>query len=138
MNNWSLAFSERFRYADDEEGITIEVFLASDLTNRFPVDAKLDTGSTFCVFQPYYASLLGIDLESGEPKRIRTATGAFSAYGHEVTLTVGDLEWQAVVYFAADDAFPVNVVGRVGFLDRLRVGLVDYEQLLYLSDYNEE
>ena len=41
------------------------------------------------------------------------------------------------MYFAADENFPVNVVGRLGFLDRLRVGLVDYEQTLYLSAYNE-
>jgi hypothetical protein len=28
-------------------------------------------------------------------------------------------------------------VGRVGFLDRLRIALVDYEQLLYLGAYDE-
>jgi hypothetical protein len=50
---------------------------------------------------------------------------------------VGQLEWQAVVYFAAEKEFEVNLVGRVGFLDRLRVGVVDYEQLLYLGAYDE-
>ena len=137
MSNWLLTFSERYRYADDEEGITFELLLSSDISARYPVDAKLDTGSTFCVFQRRYADLLGLDLESGTPQRIRTVTGSFNAYGHEVTLTVGGLEWQAVVYFAGDESFPVNVVGRVGFLDRLRVGVVDYEQLLYLAAYDE-
>lgn len=137
MNDWTLAFSERFRYADDEEGITFEVLLSSDISLRFPVDAKLDTGSTFCVFQRRYAELLGLDVEAGMPQRIRTATGSFTAYGHDITLTVGELEWPAVTYFAADENFPVNFVGRVGFLDRLRVGLVDYEQTLYFSAYNE-
>jgi len=137
VSNWLLTFSEQFRYADDEEGITFEIFLSSDLSNHIPVDARLDIGSTFCIFQRYYANLLDFDVESGELKRIRTATGSFTAYGHEVTMTVGDLQWQAVVYFAADENFPVNVVGRIGFIDRLRVGLVDYEQLLYLSAYNE-
>ena len=117
MSNWTPDFSERLPYSDDEEGITVEVFISSRHTERYSIDAKLDTGSTFCIFQPYYASLLGIDLKSGEQKRIRTATGSFGAYGHEVTLTVGNLEWQAAVYFAADEAFPMNVVGRVGFLD---------------------
>lgn len=42
-----------------------------------------------------------------------------------------------MLYFAADENFPVNVVGRVGFLDKLRVGVVDYEQLLYLDAYSE-
>ena len=45
------------------------------------------------------------------------------------------MEWNAVIYFAEPENFPVNVVGRVGFLDHLQVGLVDYEQLLYLSPY---
>lgn len=137
VNGWLLTFSEQFRYADDEEGITFEIYLSSDLSNHIPVDAKFDTGSSFCIFQRAYGDLLGIDIESGEPQRIRTATGSFTAYGHEITLTVGSLEWQATVYFATDENFPVNVVGRIGFLDRLRIGLVDYEQLLYLSAYDE-
>ena len=57
-------------------------------------------------------------------ERIGTATGAFTAYGHEITLTVMELEWRATVYFAEPEDFPVSVVGRVGFLDRLKVGLV--------------
>ena len=72
-----------------------------------------------------------------ERRGIRTATGSFTAYGHEVTIKVGQLEWQADVYFAEDEGFPVSVVGRVGFLDRLRLGLTDFEQLLYLGAYDE-
>jgi len=85
------------------------------------------------VFQRLYADLLGLDAGRGVLQRIRTATGSFAAHGHEITLTVGQFEWQAIVYFADDENFPVNVVGRRSFLDRLRVGLVDYEQLLYLK-----
>lgn len=99
------------------------------------VDAKLDTGSKFCVFQPSYARWLGLNLRSGVPERIRTATGSFTAYGHEVRLIIGDLDWSATVYFAEPEEFPINVVGRVGFLDHLRIGLLDYEQLLYLVPY---
>ena len=98
--------------------------------------AKLDSGSTFCIFQRLYADLLGLETERGVAERIGTATGAFTAYGHEITLTVMELEWRATVYFAEPEDFPVSVVGRVGFLDRLKVGLVDYEQLLYLSAYD--
>lgn len=89
------------------------------------------------MFQRLYADLLGLDVERGVPQIIRTATGSFAAHGHEITLTVGQLEWQAIVYFAEDENFPVNVVGRRGFLDRLRAGLVDYEQFLYVSSYDE-
>lgn len=54
-----------------------------------------------------------------------------------MTITVAGLEWQAVVYFAEEESFPINAVGRVGFLDRLRLGALVYEQLLYLSAYDE-
>ena len=135
MSSWSLAFSERIRYLSEAEGITIEVWLSSDEDTIIPIDARLDTASTFCVFKPQYAALLGLDLEKGSRERIRTATGSFIAFGHEVTLTVEDLEWPATVFFAADESFPINVVGRVGFIDRLRIGLVDYESLLYLNAY---
>jgi len=50
--------------------------------------AKLDTGSTYCVFNRSCADLLRLDLYSGISQRIRTATGAFQTYGHEVTFGV--------------------------------------------------
>ena len=86
-------------------------------------------------FDRKYADWLGLEVASGILTRIVTATGYFYCYGHEVTVSVFGLEWQAVVYFAEPEAFFLNVVGRVGFLDRLRVGIVDYEQLVYLDLY---
>lgn len=68
-------------------------------------------------------------------ERIRTAVGSFTAYGHEVNFAVSGIGWLATVYFAEDQSFPVNVVGRVGFLDRLKIALVDYEQMLYLDSF---
>ena len=133
MNIWTLDFNERIDYSqDDEINIPIKLFSADGFVR---VNAKLDTGSKFCIFQPDQASLLGLDLESGDFERIRTAAGSFPAYGHEVRLVVGDLEWQTTVYFAEPENFPINVVGRIGFLDHVQAGLVDYEQLLYLNPY---
>ncbi|MFZ0890639.1 MAG: hypothetical protein WA005_19540 [Candidatus Binataceae bacterium] len=100
--------------------------------------AKLDTGSTYCILNRSYSALLGLDLQSGISQWMRTATGAFQTYGHEVTVSVFDLEWQAFVYFAESDSFSLNVLGRSGFLDRLRVAVVDYDQQLYLGLYGQE
>jgi aspartyl protease len=136
VNGWQLTFSERFEYSGFNN-IVLPLKLSSDKANQILLTAKVDTGSTLCVFQRRYGDLLNIDLETGTQQRIRTATGSFTAYGHEVTIKVGQLEWQAGVYFAEDEGFPVNVVGRVGFLDRLRLALTDYEQLLYLGAYDE-
>jgi len=133
MNHWSLSFLERVDYTRYDE-ITVEIGLAAGPA-FVTVYAKLDSGSKFCVFQPRYAWLLGFDLEKGVHEKIRTATGSFPAYGHDVTLHVGDLQWDTNVYFAELEDFPINVVGRIGFLDHLQIGLVDYEQLLYLGPY---
>jgi hypothetical protein len=100
--------------------------------------AKLDTGSTCCIFERSYSALLGLDLYSGISQRIRTATGAFQTFGHEVTLSVFDFEWQAVVYFVESESFSLNVLGRFGFLDRLRIAVVDYEEQLYLALHGQD
>lgn len=133
MNLWTLSFKQRIDYRlEDEITAPIKLFSANAFVR---INAKLDTGSKFCIFQPRQAQLLGLDLESGTLERFRTAAGSFAAYGHEVRLAIGDLEWQTIVFFAEPDNFPINVVGRIGFLDHVQAGLVDYEQLLYLNPY---
>lgn len=134
MSEFSLGFSDCLSYSRYDE-VTVEILLSSARDNYVAIDAKVDTGSKFCIFQPRYAFLLALDLEAGAMARIRTAAGHFIAYGHEVTLTMAGIEWDTVVYFAEMETFPVNVLGRVGFLDHLQVGLVDYEQLLYLGPF---
>src|SRR5215831_10382018 len=90
MSQWSLNFDKRIDYGRYDE-ITVEIALAAG-DSLAAVDAKLDTGSKFCVFQPRYARILRLELERGIPERIRTAAGSFPSYGHEVTLQVG--EWK--------------------------------------------
>ena len=133
MKHWTLTFPTLIDYRAYDE-ITVKVDLASG-TSVVTVNAKLDCGSKFCVFQPHFARLLGFALESGVPQSIRTAAGSFLSYGHEVMLTVSGLEWQTTVFFAEPEDFPINVVGRIGFLDHVQAGLVDCEQLLYLGPY---
>ncbi|HEX4950074.1 MAG TPA: aspartyl protease family protein [Blastocatellia bacterium] len=136
MSPFALSFLNRIFY-DHHPAITFSIFLSSDSQTFVPVKVKLDTGSTFCVLQRQYAEALGIEVEKGAQERVRAATGSFLAYGHEIMISLEGIEWQAMVFFAEDEFFPVNVVGRVGFLDRLRIGLVDYEQTLYLSAYDD-
>ncbi|HMX24238.1 MAG TPA: hypothetical protein PKC13_01340 [Blastocatellia bacterium] len=81
---------------------------------------------------------LGIQIETGFRQFIGTATGVFPVRRHEVRLSVAGYEFDILACFAEDDAFSRNVLGRHGFLERVRLGLVDYEGLLYVSDYNEQ
>ncbi len=85
MNGWQLTFSGRFEYSRFNH-IVLPLKLSSDKANQILLTAKVDTGSTLCVFQRRYGDLLNIDLETGTLQRIRTATGSFTAYGHEVTI----------------------------------------------------
>ena len=76
-------------------------------------------------------------MESGEPTTFRTVTGSFLTYGHEATLTTLGLRWEATVYSIAEDEIKGNVLGRTGWLDRVKLGLIDYEGKLLLSSYTE-
>jgi len=99
--------------------------------------ADVDTGSTFCIFDRGHAETLGLSVESGEPTRFKTVTGSFDAYGHMVRLETLGYSFDVTVYFAAHESFFRNVLGRRGWLDQLRLGLIEYESKLYLSRYNE-
>lgn len=132
----SLNFAVTHSYDTRKAGITMDVLLRLD-GKDVEVVAKLDTGASFCIFRRIYGDLLGLQIESGRPETLSTPTGSFLAYGHDVKLIVLGLEFQTTVYFAADENFTRNVLGRQGWLDRVRLGLIDYEGKLFLSDYND-
>ena len=131
-----LRFATLHHYDLGQLGITLPVALGST-PDAVKFDAKVDTGSSHCIFQRQHGEQLGFDIETGSLERFSTAMGSFPAYGHETTLSVLGFETTAVVFFAADEYFTRNVLGRVGWLDRVRLGLIDYEGRLYLSDYND-
>jgi hypothetical protein len=69
--------------------------------------------------------------------KILNYPGSFDAYGHMLTLETFGYSFDVTVYFAAHEAFSRNVLGRRGWLDQVRLGLVEYESKLYLSRYDE-
>jgi hypothetical protein len=103
---------------------------------RVDLVASLDTGSAYCVFQRIYAEALGIDVERGVPMNFATANSRFEAFGHEVTICTLDIEVHSLKFFFADADIVKNVLGRHGWLDRLNVGIVDHDQLLYLGAHD--
>jgi hypothetical protein len=98
--------------------------------------ARLDAGAAYCVFERRYAEELGLDVESGRPQGFRTMVGSFVAYEHEVAVHTLGIEFLAIVFFAQDAAFNRNFLGRSGWLDRLRIGIIDYDRVLFLSAYD--
>lgn len=117
-----------------KSGITVPVDL-TDNGRKVSFPAKIDTGSTDCIFERKHAEYLQIDLENGEEAYFGTATGRFQAFGHDLYLSVFEIEIYTKVYFIAKVGIRRNVLGRSGFLSNVQLGLLDYEGKLLLSRY---
>ena len=130
-----LDFAEEFLYKDDDEGIPLPVRLSYPGT-VIDVLAKVDTGATVCLFSYEDGVDLGIPIEQGIPLRLGGLTGSLEAFGHEVTLQTGDIAFQSLVYFAKFPGLRRNLLGRQGWLRNLKLAVIDYDNLLYLSAYD--
>lgn len=133
----SLEFQELYRYADRPSGIVIRVALR--LGNQVvDLEAKLDTGSEYCVFQRQYGEQLGLTIEDGVLRRMEDVQGnVFETFGHEVGIEVLGFEVSSTVFFAKDPGFRRSVLGRTGWLNKYRVALVDYDREFYVSPYDQ-
>ena len=78
---YSLTFDVLHRYDPALPGIDVPVVLSSG-NETIKTTAKLDTGASLCIFKREHGEALGLDIESGAPQRIGTATEPFIAYGH--------------------------------------------------------
>ncbi len=131
-----ISFDETYFYNTLKIGITVPTIL--QLNERLvEIEAKVDTGAENCIFERRHGETLGLEIESGAEKLFSTATAPFTTYGHEVTMLVLGIETYATVYFAKEESFTRNVLGRQGFLDHVKLGLIDYEGKLLLSAYGK-
>lgn len=136
MSVYQLEFTQRHSYADERAGITLPVVLkAGSVIVR--LTAAVDTGASFCLFRREVAMALGLEVEQGLLRKFRTANSSFDAYEHEIDLSVLGVTTHAVVYFFADESINKNVLGRSGWLDRVRLGIVEHDAQVYLSPYDE-
>ena len=133
----TIDYKARYVYERTSVGIEIpSVLIVGDVEVR--LNAKVDTGAEFCIFQRAYAEQLEIDVETGMRESILTAGGTrFTVYGHEVRMCCLEWEFDTFVYFAEAPGFNRNVVGRTGWLQKFRFGLVEADSTLYLSHYDD-
>ena len=131
-----LTFDHLLSYDSGQPGITIAVRLRA-YRGSVACEAKLDTGSAFCIFSRKTGEDLGVDIESGIRRIVGTVTGTFAVYLHEINLSVAGCSFSVLAGFAEDAVFQRNVLGRRGFLEQVILGLVDYEGKLYLSTYGQ-
>ena len=121
-----IEFSRTHSYLPVDEGISLPVFLNSG-TERVKLLAHLDTGASHCLFERRHGELLNLEVEAGDPIAFRTATGRVEAFGHLVTIETLGLSFESVVYFFADKRINRNLLGRLGWLNRIRLGLIDHD-----------
>ncbi len=134
---FTITFDIRQQYRSLDEGITIETALISGKHVSL-FQAKLDPGAQVCLFQREIGEQLEIDIESGHPIRLGSLTGgSLTAFGHSVTLHTLGVEFDSVVYFAADYGLERNLLGREGWLQKVRLAIIDYDSTIYLSSYDQ-
>lgn len=131
---YKIEFEKFIQYDAGQPGITLPVELRLGNDSVF-FDAKLDTGSSFCVFERKHGEELGLKIETGLRNTISTATGSFSVFGHDVSLVIENYQLDVMVYFAENENFNRNVLGRRGAIENLMICLIDYDGKLYLSRY---
>jgi hypothetical protein len=131
----SLSFSQVYHYDTLKPGITVVASLQHNGA-ILECEAKIDTGSSHCIFKRDQGELIGIDIESVDPVRISTVTGSFDAFPHWIQLEeILGITTNSQVMFASEPSFTRNVLGRSGWLDHVKLGLVDYEGKLFLNSY---
>lgn len=128
----SVTFSHVWQYTDDHAGITVPTLLGYG-GKVVTATAKVDSGAEFCLFDRAYGERLGLKIEEGVPLVLET----LEAYGHEVTIQTLALAFQSVVYFSREAGLSRNLLGRNGWLRNLRLGLIDYDNQLLMSSYDE-
>lgn len=134
---YHLDFEKQVTFDDTGDGIALEAEIRySDVSVR--IDARIDTGADYSIFERRFGEDLGLEIESGLRQRFGTAIGGFYAYGFRVTLLTADLEFDSMVFFAEDASFTKNVLGRITWLDNLTLGLVAGAGKIYLSRFAEE
>jgi len=133
---FELSFSRRERYNSLSAGINLETTLRfGDL--YINCDAKVDTGAEVCLFQREIGEALDLPIEMGVKKRLETLTGVLTTYGHELVMEVLGLQTETLVYFDEGGQVRRNLLGREGWLQLVRIGIVDYDSEIYLGLYNE-
>jgi hypothetical protein len=80
-----LEFDEVYEYDTLKSDMTVPVIIGSR-GREVIFTARLDTGSSHCIFERKHGEQLGLEIEAGVPISFSTATGGFHAFGHELTM----------------------------------------------------
>ncbi len=136
--NWDFSFSVRLEIAQDQLGLRLPIAL-SITGQEMEAEAYLDTGAACCVVPRWVGEQLELDIEAGEATNLGTGAGPMPCFLHYATLTSGELSFEDVpVCVAKYRGFDRILLGRAGWLQKVRLNLVVYEDSLYLSLHDQQ
>jgi len=134
---WEFSFATRLHLNEDQLGIYVSVTLSA-AGQDVQVDGYIDTGAAYCVVPREVGERLGLDVESGEPTTLRTGIGPMPSYLHYATMAIGDLIFDDVpVCVAKYPGLDRCLIGRAGWLQKVRMNLITYDDALYLDLHNQ-
>jgi hypothetical protein len=134
---FELKFDRTHIYSSEVDGISVPIVLRSGSATAW-LTAKIDTGASHCLFERGQGEILGLDVESGERKFFSTVAGRVETFGHLIQIETLGVVVESMVYFFSDEAITKSVLGRSGWLDRICLGIIDYDRKLYLAAYDLE
>lgn len=131
--SWDFTFSTRLEIVQDQFGLCLPVIL-SIVGYEIEANAYLDIGATYCVVPREAGERLGLDVEAGEPTTLRTGAGPMPTFLHYANLTIDELSFEDVpICVAKHREFDRILLGRGGWLQKVRLNLIVYEDSLYLN-----
>jgi hypothetical protein len=66
-----------------------------------------------------------------------TLTTPFPAFGHVITLQTLNMAFESMVYFPQSYEIRRNLLGRNGWLHLIRLGIIAYDEIIYLGLYDD-
>jgi len=118
---------------DSTDGVRIPLVISCG-GKEVQTRGYVDCGAEACIFSNEIGRMLNIDIEAGEPKSFGPASGGtLHTYGHMATIEFLGITLESIVYFAKYPGLRRNLLGRNGWLSKLRFGLVESDSAVFLS-----
>ncbi len=131
--SWQFDFSTRLRTTEDSHGLYLTATL-SVAGQELVVDGYLDIGAAYCILPRLLGETLGLAVEAGEPVTLKTGGGPLQGFLHFATLLLGDLAFEDVpICVIKYPGFDRCLLGRAGWLQKVRLNLSAYDEALYLN-----
>ena len=135
--SWDFSFSVRVEIVQDTLGLRLPATLSA-AGRSTDLRVYLDTGAAYCVIPRSVGEQLGLDVEAGEATTLGTGGGPMPGFLHYATLTIGDFIFEDVpICVAKYPNFDRALLGRAGWLQKVRMNLITYDDALYLELHDQ-